>query len=189
MIAAFKADNPSIKIYVCTPLPAYPGRWGINDTTIREEVAPKVRQVAQDTGATVIDLYAAMSGKPELFLDTVHPNAAGARLVAAAVRQLRLVVYDRGGAIELERARRSGKTAGKIERRRNSGIARIAPIGLPAGVELDLDTGAQKVGIGGFDRCAGDQARRSMGLRIPIGSILRPCRRDTGETDRRGSNC
>ncbi len=85
MIAAFRAVNPKKKIYVCTPLPAYPGRWGINDTTIREEVAPRVRQVAQGTGATVIDFYKAMSGKPELFLDTVHPDVAGARLVAAAV--------------------------------------------------------------------------------------------------------
>jgi acyl-CoA thioesterase I len=84
MIAAFRAVNPAIKIYVCTPLPAYPGRWGISGTTIRDEVVPKVRQVAQDTGATVIDFYTAMSGKPELFIDTVHPNVAGDRLVAAA---------------------------------------------------------------------------------------------------------
>jgi alpha-L-fucosidase 2 len=85
LIAAFRTQNPKIKIYVCVPLPAYPGRWGINDTTIREEIAPKVRQVAQETGSTAIDLYSAMSGKPELFPDTVHPNAGGARLVAAAV--------------------------------------------------------------------------------------------------------
>ena len=85
MIAAFRAANPKVKIYVCIPLPAYPGKWGINDTTIREEIAPKVRQIAQETGATLIDFYSVMSGKPELFPDTVHPNAAGARLLAAAV--------------------------------------------------------------------------------------------------------
>lgn len=85
MIASFKAANPSAKIYVCVPAPAFPGNWGINDTTIREEIAPLVRQVAHDTDAKVIDLYTALSGKPELFPDTVHPNAAGARLIAAAV--------------------------------------------------------------------------------------------------------
>ncbi len=85
MIASFKAVNPELKVYVCIPLPAYPGRWGINDTTIREEVTPLVRQVARDTGSTVIDLYTPLTGKPELFPDTVHPNAAGARLVAGAV--------------------------------------------------------------------------------------------------------
>ena len=84
MIAAFRTLNPRVKLYVCIPLPAYPGQWGINDTTIREGIAPKVRQIAQETGATIIDLYSALSGKPELFPDTVHPNAAGARLVAAA---------------------------------------------------------------------------------------------------------
>jgi lysophospholipase L1-like esterase len=85
LIASFQAASPSVKVYVCIPLPAYPGRWGINDTTIREEVTPLVREVAQDTGATVIDLYAPLSGKSGLFPDTVHPNAAGARLVAATV--------------------------------------------------------------------------------------------------------
>jgi lysophospholipase L1-like esterase len=87
MIAAFKRANPAVKVYVCTPPPAYPGQWGINDTTIREEIAPLVRKVAQDTGATVIDVYAALSGKPEMFPDTVHPNNAGARLIAATVYQ------------------------------------------------------------------------------------------------------
>lgn len=87
MIAAFKRANPAVKVYVCTPPPAYPGQWGINDTTIREEIAPLVRQVARDTGATVIDVYAALGGKPEMFPDTVHPNNAGARLIAATVYQ------------------------------------------------------------------------------------------------------
>jgi lysophospholipase L1-like esterase len=85
VIASFQAAGPSVKIYVCIPLPAYPGRWGINDTTIREEVTPLVREVARDTGATVIDLYTPLSDKSGLFPDTVHPNAAGARLVAATV--------------------------------------------------------------------------------------------------------
>jgi lysophospholipase L1-like esterase len=85
MIAAFQATNPAVKVYVCIPVPAYPGRWGINDTTIREEISPLIREVAHDTGATVIDLYTPLSGKRELFPDTVHPNVAGARLVAAAV--------------------------------------------------------------------------------------------------------
>src|SRR5262249_24878119 len=48
MIASFKAGNPFMKIYVCLPLPAYPGQWGISDTTIREEVAPLIRRVAKE---------------------------------------------------------------------------------------------------------------------------------------------
>jgi|GEM_PF-479414 len=85
MIAIFREINPAVKVYVCTPPPAYPGNWGINDTTIREDIAPMVRQVAKDTGATVIDLYTALSGKSQLFPDTVHPNNEGAALIAATV--------------------------------------------------------------------------------------------------------
>ena len=85
MISAFREMNPNVHIFVCTPLPAYPGQWGIDDATIRTDVAPKVKEVAKETAVTVIDLYTALSGKRELFPDTVHPNAAGARLVATEV--------------------------------------------------------------------------------------------------------
>lgn len=85
MIGEFRAVNPSVKVYVCIPLPAFPGRWGINDTTIRKEITPKVRQVARKTGATVIDLYTPFKGKGSFFADTVHPNDAGAHIVAGVV--------------------------------------------------------------------------------------------------------
>lgn len=85
LLAAFKAANPDVRLYVCPPVPAYPGRWGITDRTIRDEIGPLVRQAASATGATVLDLYAALSGKPELFPDTVHPNEAGAIAIAENV--------------------------------------------------------------------------------------------------------
>lgn len=85
MIAAFKQVDPQVKVYTCYPVPAFPGQWGISDTIIKNEVVPIVNQIAQDTGSTVIDLYTALSGKKDLFPDTVHPNRAGAGLIAAAV--------------------------------------------------------------------------------------------------------
>jgi lysophospholipase L1-like esterase len=85
LIASFRQANPSVKIYVCLPTPCFPGRWGINDKTIHDEIIPMVRQVAKDSNATIIDLNGALSGKKELFPDTVHPNAAGAKLMAAAI--------------------------------------------------------------------------------------------------------
>lgn len=85
VIAAFKQVDPQVKVYTCFPVPAFPGQWGINDTIIKTEVVPIVTQVAQDTGATVIDLYKALSGKPDLFPDTVHPNRKGAGLIALEV--------------------------------------------------------------------------------------------------------
>ena len=85
IISAFRKANASVKVFVCLPTPDYPGRWGINDKTIRNEMIPMIRRIAKDTDATVIDLYTALSGKSELFPDSVHPNDEGARLIASEV--------------------------------------------------------------------------------------------------------
>lgn len=50
------------------------------------EIAELVRSVAEDTGLELIELYAPTEGKRELFgPDGLHPNAAGARLIADTV--------------------------------------------------------------------------------------------------------
>jgi len=85
LIAAFRQANPATKIFICYPTPDFPGRWGINEKTIRDEMIPLIRTVADETGATVIDLHSALAGKPELFPDTVHPNDEGAKLMAAEI--------------------------------------------------------------------------------------------------------
>jgi lysophospholipase L1-like esterase len=85
MIAAFRAANPAAKIFICYPTPDFPGRWGINERTIREEMIPLIRTVADETGASVIDLHSALADRAELFPDTVHPNEEGAKLLAAEI--------------------------------------------------------------------------------------------------------
>jgi lysophospholipase L1-like esterase len=85
MIAAFRAANPAAKIFICYPTPDFPGRWGINEKTIRDEMIPMIRAVADETGASVIDLHSALAGRAELFPDTVHPNDEGAKLMAAEI--------------------------------------------------------------------------------------------------------
>jgi acyl-CoA thioesterase-1 len=85
MIAAFRRVNPKVKVFVCLPPPCFPGRWGINDRTIHDEVIPLIRQVAGDVNATVIDLNTPLTGKAELFPDTVHPSAEGCQSMAWVV--------------------------------------------------------------------------------------------------------
>ena len=85
LIAEFRKANPTVKVYVCLPTPCFPGRWGINDKTIHDEVIPLVQQVAKDENAGVIDLNTALAGKKNLFPDTVHPNPAGAKLMAETI--------------------------------------------------------------------------------------------------------
>jgi len=97
MIAAFRRANPKARIFICLPTPDYPGRWGINDKTIRVEIIPMIRQVAKASDVMVIDLYTGLSGRKELFPDTVHPDAAGAKLMAAAVYRALLAAPDGAG--------------------------------------------------------------------------------------------
>ncbi len=88
MIAEFRKANPDVKVYLCTPVPAFQGNWGINDEGIKNGVIPMVLEVAKETKATVIDLYAALEGKGQLFPDKIHPNAEGAGLIAAEVARV-----------------------------------------------------------------------------------------------------
>ncbi len=85
LIASFRKANADVKIYICLPPPAYPGKWGIDDETIRNEICPLLRDLAKETHATLIDTYAAAANRPECFPDTVHPNADGATLLARAI--------------------------------------------------------------------------------------------------------
>ncbi|HUZ08447.1 MAG TPA: GDSL-type esterase/lipase family protein [Candidatus Paceibacterota bacterium] len=85
MIAAFRQANPAARIFICYPTPDFSGRWGINDKTIRDEMIPMIRTVATDADVNLVDLRAPFLGKPDLFSDTIHPNAEGARLMAAEI--------------------------------------------------------------------------------------------------------
>ena len=87
LIAEFRQANSAAQIYVCCPPPSFPGRWGIDDDTIHHEIVPLVHKVARQSHAKLIDLYKLFAGKAGLFPDTVHPNAAGAKMMAAIIYQ------------------------------------------------------------------------------------------------------
>jgi len=85
MVEEFAALPTKPKIYLCHPVPAFPGNFGIRDEVIKNEVNPLVDQVAKETKSTVIDLYAALADYGKLFPDKVHPNAAGATVMTATI--------------------------------------------------------------------------------------------------------
>jgi lysophospholipase L1-like esterase len=76
------ASHP--RIFLCLPVPVPGvGNYGINEPVMREEV-PLIQNLAQTENLGVIDMHAALSGYDNDFPDRVHPNDAGANLMAKA---------------------------------------------------------------------------------------------------------
>lgn len=87
LIASFRKLENKPKIYLCLPVPIYSTIWQRNSIVLKEQIIPRIKQVADKTNLPIIDLYSALSNKKELFPDTVHPNSQGAGLIAREIYQ------------------------------------------------------------------------------------------------------
>jgi lysophospholipase L1-like esterase len=84
LIAQLQASNPAQKLFVCRPCwVAGAGKYGINEPVLEKEL-PIIDQIAASLHLDEIDMHGALEGHPEDFVDTVHPNNAGAALMAKA---------------------------------------------------------------------------------------------------------
>lgn len=85
---------PSVKrlILMCPPF-ACPAdgsdtvAFDILNETIRDEIVPIVKKCAAENEAECIDLYALTDGHSEYFVDGVHPNSFGNRVIAAELHR------------------------------------------------------------------------------------------------------
>lgn len=93
-IDAFKALPTKPTIYICYPIPFYKLERSADREqarVIREEVIPLVKQIALHADVKLIDLHSLFVNKDvdQYYLtnenDYVHPNAAGAALIAQEV--------------------------------------------------------------------------------------------------------
>jgi lysophospholipase L1-like esterase len=85
LLAAFREANPKVKFFLCLPVPAFPGNFGITEDVLARVVRPPLRQVAAEEKIPLIDLHAALAQHLDLFPDRVHPNAEGSGHIAQAV--------------------------------------------------------------------------------------------------------
>ena len=84
-VETFKNLPSHPRVFICRPTPVIgKGNYGINEPHLLQEL-PLIDQVASAENVTIIDLHAALLHKPELFPDRVHPNTAGAALIAQIV--------------------------------------------------------------------------------------------------------
>lgn len=82
MVDLFASLPSRPRIFLCLPVPAYGINFDINPDIIKNEIIPIIKQVAREKGAITVDLYTALSGRPDLFPDNIHPTAAGAAIIA-----------------------------------------------------------------------------------------------------------
>lgn len=85
---------PSVKrlILMCPPFscPADGSdvvAFDILNETIRDEIVPIVKNCAAENQVECIDLYALTDGHSEYFMDGVHPNSFGNRVIAAEIHR------------------------------------------------------------------------------------------------------
>jgi len=84
LIDGFRTKANIAQFFLCIPPSIYPETDNRNIVLTRD-IAPLIRQVAREIGATVIDLQRATSGHPGWFPDATHPNEAGARAIAGEI--------------------------------------------------------------------------------------------------------
>jgi len=84
LVKSFQALKSKPRVFVCRPCPV-PGKgnYGINEENVLKEI-PRIDALAKELGCGVIDMHAALAGRPELLPDRVHPSTAGAAEMAKA---------------------------------------------------------------------------------------------------------
>lgn len=85
MLDAFREKSPLVKIYLCYPVKINGTSGQSRDKELVDEVIPMIDEVAKETGAETIDLHSVTEGKIGLFVDDLHPNEAGAHLIAKTI--------------------------------------------------------------------------------------------------------
>lgn len=87
-VKTFQKLRPEPRVYICRPVPVPgEGNFGINEKALQEEM-PIIEEIAKDLKTGLIDMYAALDGKPQLLPDRVHPNTEGAGEMAKAAAKV-----------------------------------------------------------------------------------------------------
>lgn len=82
MVSQFQELESKPKVWIVKPPPILANDAGLNGTYLEQNIIPDIEQVANATGASVIDVYNAMIGHPAYFPDGVHPNNEGSEALA-----------------------------------------------------------------------------------------------------------
>jgi acyl-CoA thioesterase I len=87
LVDTFRRLPADPRVFVCRlcPVPE-PGNFDITEAHVLR-IIPIIDQVAMEKNLGVIDMHATLAAHPETLPDLVHPNTAGAALMAAAAHR------------------------------------------------------------------------------------------------------
>lgn len=85
LVDSFEKLETKPTIYLCTSCPIFGSGVNLGDKRV-SRLIPVIKKVAKDHSIKIIDIRSIFEGKPELVPDRVHPNEAGAKLIAEAVK-------------------------------------------------------------------------------------------------------
>jgi lysophospholipase L1-like esterase len=85
LISEVQANESKPRIILVKPPPILENNFDLRNENLLEGVIPRIEQVADELGLTLVDVYPPLDGHPECFVDGVHPNYDGASIIAREV--------------------------------------------------------------------------------------------------------
>ena len=86
MIQEFRDKGANPSLYFCLPPPKFPHNSEQNQV-IENELMPKIRSLAAEFHAQLIDFHELMYNRVDVFPDDIHPDDAGASVMADYVKR------------------------------------------------------------------------------------------------------
>lgn len=86
LISAFQALPNNPKIWVVLPPPIISNQSGAMDSAyFQNTIIPAIKQAANETSVPLVDVFSASTWSNSLYIDGVHINSAGAKVVADTI--------------------------------------------------------------------------------------------------------
>ena len=87
LIDSFRVANPKAKIWICRMTPIFHDhkRFDSGTRDWHAQIQQAIEQTSRFAGVQLIDFYDPLHQHPEMFPDALHPNPAGARILATKV--------------------------------------------------------------------------------------------------------
>lgn len=85
LVSEVQALESNPRILLVKPPPILENNFDLRNENLLEGVIPRIEQVSDELGLTLIDVYSPLDGHPECFVDGVHPNYDGAVVIAGEV--------------------------------------------------------------------------------------------------------